>query len=87
MASGRDVPNYIDMDVDAIIGDIFGHRNAPEDNAVDFHDTPAAEDDAVDIHDMPDSVWSLASVIHQRHVDIGGLELTLTDQGATEDRC
>eukprot|EP00973_Karenia_brevis_P061736 8585415-Karenia_brevis.AAC.1 len=25
--------------------------------------------------------------MHQRHVDIGGLEQTLTDQGASEDRC
>eukprot|EP00973_Karenia_brevis_P069249 9628757-Karenia_brevis.AAC.1 len=73
MASGRDVSNYINMDVDAIIDDIFGHRTTPEDNAVD-------------IHDMTDSVWNLASVIHQRHVDIGGLELTPTDQSQKDTR-
>eukprot|EP00973_Karenia_brevis_P063357 8806086-Karenia_brevis.AAC.1 len=30
MASGRDGSNYIDMDVDTIIDDIFGHRTTPE---------------------------------------------------------
>eukprot|EP00973_Karenia_brevis_P037185 5126114-Karenia_brevis.AAC.1 len=60
MASGRDVTDYIDMDVDAIIDDIFGPGNAAENVAVDIHDIPVTEGAAVDIHDMPDSVWNLA---------------------------